>query len=562
LARHSLAAAAVEALTVSHEIELRLDRVSPYRKKLMKTIKNQPAPEGARTTEIFNLGDRLLPYQQRWAGDHSRWKFGLMARQTGKDFAAGFEGMADCALAEREGRKVDWLIVAPSERQSLESLRRWKDWCETNKLTIASDEESREAGGESLLKSAMITFPHGSRVIAVPGKPDTVRGYAANVLLTEFAFFENPNATWRALLPSASNEWGGIKKVRLITTPNGIGNMAYDLWKRNYRGSAVVPTASSGVPPLVPSETAGETPSVATETVALPGPIWSCHFIDIHSAVEEGLPVNIEELKAAMDDPEGWAQEFECQFLDVQSTLLPYELLAPCESLEATAAVPFQFWQAGQPFPLFMGIDFGRRHDLTVAWTVKQVGDVQQTVEVLEMDRVPTPEQVEQLRFRLRPVRRVCLDYTGAGIGLGDYLAREFGEWDPARHKFGKIELCNFGNALKLEIFSKLRMAFDRRGVRVPVSRAIREDLHSVTRACTATGQITYRAPHNADGHADRCTALALALRAAGDGEFRPFIPARPRLPGEIEDTSESRIKHRLEMEKMRFCSPDFIRGF
>jgi phage FluMu gp28-like protein len=61
-------------------------------------------------------------------------------------------------------------------------------------------------------------------------------------------------------------------------------------------------------------------------------------------------------------------------------------------------------------------------------------------------------------------------------------------------------------------------MAFEERKVRVPVSRAIREDLHSVNRVSTATGQVTYRAPHNADGHADRCTALALALRAAGDG--------------------------------------------
>jgi phage FluMu gp28-like protein len=193
-------------------------------------------------------------------------------------------------------------------------------------------------------------------------------------------------------------------------------------------------------------------------------------------------------------------------------------MIAACESLEATAAVPFQFWQARPPFPLVMGIDFGRRHDLTVAWTLKQVGDVQQTVEVLEMDRTPTPEQVERLRPRLRQARRVCLDYTGGGIGLGDYLAKEFGEWDPAKHKFGKIELCQFTNPLKLEIFSKLRMAFEKRKVRVPVNRAIREDLHSVNRVSTATGQVTYRAPHNADGHADRCTALALALRAAGDG--------------------------------------------
>ena len=272
--------------------------------------------------------------------------------------------------------------------------------------------------------------------------------------------------------------------------------------------------------------------------------MWSCHFVDIQRAVAEGLPLNIEEIKAAFDDPEGWAQEFECQFLDVQATLLPYDLIAPCESVEATATVPPEFWQAASPSPLVMGIDFGRMHDLTVAWTLRQVGDVQQTVEVLELSRTPTPEQVEWLRPRLRQVRRVCLDYTGAGIGLGDYLAKEFGEYDYARHRFGKIELCHFTNTLKLEMFSKLRMAFEKRGVRVPISRVIREDLHSINRVSSPTGQITYRAPHNADGHADRCTALALALRAAGQGGGRSCMESVPRRDRHSELPYEWPWKH------------------
>jgi len=38
----------------------------------------------------------------------------------------------------------------------------------------------------------------------------------------------------------------------------------------NFLGSATVPVAPSGVPPLVPSEPSGETPGGATGTVALP----------------------------------------------------------------------------------------------------------------------------------------------------------------------------------------------------------------------------------------------------------------------------------------------------
>jgi phage FluMu gp28-like protein len=153
----------------------------------------------------FRPGDQLLPYQQDWVDDDSRWKFGLMARQVGKDFSAAFEGVADCLLAECTGQKVDWLIASPSERQSLEALEKWKAWAEAFKLTLADEQEFREAGGESLLKAATITFPHGSRVMAVPGKPDTVRGYSANVLFTEFAFFEQPEATWRSIYASIAN---------------------------------------------------------------------------------------------------------------------------------------------------------------------------------------------------------------------------------------------------------------------------------------------------------------------------------------------------------------------
>jgi phage FluMu gp28-like protein len=176
-----------------------------------------------------------LKYQRDWANDDARWKFGLMSRQVGKDFAAGFEGIRDILQHDRKKEKTDWLIAAPSERQSLESLQKWKSWMECLKVGLTSYAENR-SGCEGLLQSAIMVLPHGSRVIAVPGKPDTVRGFSANVVLTEFAFFEQPEATWRAILPSITNPLrGGVKKVRLITTPNGLGNKAHEIWTQNYR---------------------------------------------------------------------------------------------------------------------------------------------------------------------------------------------------------------------------------------------------------------------------------------------------------------------------------------
>ena len=437
--------------------------------------------------------DLLLPYQRALADDEARFKYALQARQTGKDFTSGAEGIRDCFIHERKKEKVNWLIAAPSERQSIESLDKWKEWTEAFKLSIADIQEERTdpKNSESLIKSSTIVFPNGSRVMAVPGKPDTVRGFSANILLTEFAFFEQPDATWRAIIPSITNPLrGGLKKCRLVTTPNGVGNKAHELWQKNYQ---------------------------------VAGSKWSCHHVDIHEAVAAGLPVDIEELRAALDDPEGWAQEYELNFLDQATVLLPYELIVPCENPLATAMVDPAFWNpgAGGP-PVFCGIDFGRTRDLTVCWSAELVGGMfLMTKEVLELSQMSTPAQMEILRPRLRRATRVCLDYTGPGIGLGDLMVAPnegFGQYDPAQHKFGKVELCQFSNKLKLEIFPSLRVAFEQKCLGIPSSRVIREDLHSVSRVALAGGGVTYKAPHTASGHADRCTALALMRRASTQG--------------------------------------------
>jgi phage FluMu gp28-like protein len=426
------------------------------------------------STDPRNL---LLEYQFAWREDMSRFKAGLMSRQSGKDFSSESEAAEDCHARP----KTEWMIAAPSERQALDSLEQGKTWAEAFDLRIHDYEEKREGDSETLLKSAEIIFSNGSRMRAVPGKPNTVRGRSANLLLTEFDFFEQPAETWRAVLPSITNPLrGGQKKVRLITTPNGIGGAMQKIWTKS-----------------------------DTDKMK-----WSRHLVTIYHAVLMGLPVDIEELRQAFDDADGFAQEFLCQFLDVATVLLPYELIASCESIEASEAMPPEYWRTASPFPVDLGIDFGRKKDLTVSWAAEKISDMQVTKEVLCLEKMSTPDQVDILRPRIQKARRVALDYTGPGIGMGDYLVKEFGEWNPEQHKYGKIELCTLTNSFKLMIFPKLRMAMEKRLHRIPVSRVIREDLHSINRIVTATGAISYRAPHTADGHADRGTALALVTHA------------------------------------------------
>lgn len=422
----------------------------------------------------------LLPYQSDWVADRSRFKIGMWARQTGKSFATAAEAVADCLA-----RKTTWVTLSAGERQALEWMLKAREWANAYQVAVEDYREIRDHA-EALLKTAEITWPNGSRLIAIPANPDTARGYSANLTLDEFAFHEQPDAIWRAIYPSISNPLKGELRIRVVSTPNGLGNKFSDLWHK-----------SEG---------------------------WSKHEVNIHEAVRRGLPLDVDALRAGLSDPEGWAQEYECQFIDAAAVLLPYDLIARCESPDATATIAPEYWQTAGRAPRFCGIDFARRRDLTVCWTVERVGDVLQTREVIELRGLDTAAQVAILRPRLARAARVCLDYTGPGVGFGDLLAREFGEYRPDGHTYGRVELLTFTNPVKVDLFSKLRMAFDAIRLRVPPTREIREDLHSMQRVSLAGGGVTYRAPHTVDGHADRCTALALALRAASTGHSGPMV--------------------------------------
>ena len=441
----------------------------------MRTKRNTNAPRSLKAEFLR----QFFPYQRHWLLDGSQFKIGLWSRQTGKDFTCAAEAALDCILHPNK----HWLILACGERQAVESLLKAREWVRAlNESLFMRLQRLPHGENES---STEIQFDNGSRITALPALPETVRGYSANVILTEFAFHDDPDAIYQAIFPSITNPLrGGAKKLRIISTPSGHGNLFHKIW---------------------------------TEARARH---FSPHKVTVHDAIAQGLPLNLEQLKAGMINPESFAQEYECQFIDQSSVLLPYALIEQCESPEATETAFDLSRATGE---LFVGIDFGRKHDLTACWILERVGQELWTREVLTLERISTPDQAALLLPRLQRARRVCLDYTGSGVGLGDLLTTQFGT---APH--GKIELCNFTGALKEELFPKLRAALEARKLWLPRSTVIREDLHSMHRVVSQFGKISYRATHTADGHSDRCTALALALRAS---ESTP-APAAPSSVG------------------------------
>ena len=415
--------------------------------------------------------DILLPYQRRFVDDESTLKIWLASRQIGKSFAAAYEAVM---LATEKPRTLV-LLVSASERQSKELMEKVRFHLRALKVVV----------GKVTVKetSEEMRLANESRIISLPANPDTVRGFSGHVFLDEFALHRDSREIWRALYPTITRGY----KIRVMSTPRGKQNMFYELWAHHDH--------------------------------------FSKHKTTIYDAVAEGLAVDVEALRAGVADAETWAQEYECQFIDEATAFLPYELINACETEESLWEPPrLEAVLSGRERPvnpLYLGVDVGRRRDLTVMALSERVGDVLWLRELKILERAPFHVQREELFARLKVCSRCAIDATGLGMQLAEEAEYAFGRY--------VVEPVTFTAAAKEEMAHILRRSFEDRLIRIPPDRTLREDLHSVRKVVTAAGNIRLEADREAGSHADRFWALALCAYAAAQRPAFAYKPMRVR---------------------------------
>jgi phage FluMu gp28-like protein len=456
----------------------------------------------------------LTAYQKRWVEDRSRFKIGKWSRQAGKSFGTSLEAVLDCL-----DHKTQWVFLSAGERQSKELMSTASMHARALDAAIEEVEGVFVVEDGTTYKQLEIIFPNGSRIVGLPANPNTARGLSANVLLDEFAFHKDSRGIWRALFPTVTRGY----MIRIISTPQGKKNKFYELWTANTL------QLFDGLEHEYKGERGG----------------WSKHNVTIFDAVamglvlrdEEGMPCEPEDLRLSLNDDEAWHQEYLVEFLDETTAWLTYDLI---ESVEDERILAEPSWVSSLidkakahheehkrmasppafdasevlrevPFSgeIYLGMDIGRRRDLSVIWLDEIREGVAWTRAAVRLVKQPFGVQKAVLHalLGLPGMRRGCIDASGLGMQLAEQALERFGEH--------RVEAVDFTAANKEALATGIKKSFEDLRDRIPADHTIRQSLHSVKRIETATGHFRFDADRTEQtGHADDFWAKALAVLA------------------------------------------------
>jgi phage FluMu gp28-like protein len=412
----------------------------------------------------------LLPYQRRALRAFETYKYSILmwARQTGKSFVVAL--FAVLRAIEKRNHLV--AIISPTERQSKELMEKVKRHVEFFRiLGVEYGESFFEDTHTNVLE---VRFPNGSRIVGLPANPEGVRGLTGDVVLEEAAFFKDGYRVYQAIFPSITR--GKDYKLIVISTPRGKSDVFYHLW-----------TMAEGME------------------------LWYREKLTIEDAVERGLEVDISSLRKGVPNEDIWRQEYLCEFMDENYVLLPYEVIQAVEDPQVSISNLNEL--TGN---VYVGVDVARRGHLTVVSILEEIGSTVYLRKTEILKDMPFSEQFKVIDHITHFARRIAIDETGLGMQLAEDLAKKWGEI--------KVLRVYFTARAKEELASRLQARFMDRTIRIPPDRDLREDLHSVQKTLTPSGNVKIEG-ETEESHADRFWSLALAVYAASKEEQKIYIP-------------------------------------
>ena len=454
-----------------------------------------------KTIDYTKLG--LLPYQIDYIKDNSQVKLYVKSRQVGITRTQALEDVIDAGI---EGLYNVW-FSSNNDLNAKEYIRYCKQFAEAFHMTV-KDLTSHDLITDSTVYS--IEFHNQCRITAVSSSPEQLHGKSGKIILDEFARREHDFDTWEAASPAALI-WGN--PLRIISTQNGKKTLFFDFINKIMDGKLK----------------------------------WSLHQTTIENAVSQGLADKVlgrelstqerhewlNDLREQVASPMVWAQQFMCIPQEESEHFLPYTLL------EANAKAHLsRLKDLKESGTLYAGIDIGRFKNLSVLWIVEQITQTHFSTRYIRVfektDFVQQFAIINSIIKELPKLRRICIDQTGMGIGLTDFL----------KHKHGSslIEGITLTGKNKEVMAFRIQRLLQDYDFDIPNEQYIFDDLHSIKQDTTATGNIRLHAATNEDtgSHADYFWAAALALEAATS---KPYVRPEAFTSGHIIQNFKSILK-------------------
>ena len=417
--------------------------------------------EMGRAIARYYIEHVLLSYQVRWLRDRSPYRVGRWARQTGKSFIEALDSALEAAFGG-----INQYHFAASQRQSFEVLRKVKQHLTAIQALLDMECKERRLECVSLLprrgkkSESKIELANGAMIEAFPANPNTTRGYTGRLRWDEAALTPRDREFWRGVLPFTTR---GLK-VSVTSTPMGDRGKFYEFC-----------TKDTGV--------------------------WSRHTVTIDDAIRAGMKVDIDALKAALDDPDAVAQEFYCEFLSDAESYFPSDMLRQVQyDLDA-------FPHHG---PCYLGIDIGRKKDLTSVNVMRESDGIHYhaPAEVLRKAAYDAQESCIIETMGQYDIRRGLIDATGIGSQLAERMALKFP---------GVLEGVDFTAKLKHDLCTTMRRRLEQGTSKLPmIDQDLIRSLHSIRKNVSDSGNVLFDSSRQEGlGHADRAWGAMLAEKAA-----------------------------------------------
>jgi phage FluMu gp28-like protein len=398
------------------------------------------------------------PFQRRWLFETARFAAWIKSRQIGFSHSVAGWAVLRALLGELT------TIVSIGEREAGEVIEK-----AAKHARALQQLGSRWATIEA--KSGEIRFPvSGGRILALPATSGA-RGYSGNVVLDEYAYTgTNAAKIWDAASAAVMHGYS----LRVASTPNGAAGPFYELITNSKQNEG-----------------------------------WTIWKTTIDEAIADGMTVDLEECwKMARHDPRTFDQLFRCSFLNSDEQYLQPHIVEPC--IQPEGDVGANHWSLRGRLVYYGGIDVGLVNDNTAIVTVAQ--DVASNrvwiVDCRTCKRTLWNVQQALIEATCEHYgwKRCFVDRTGLGAVPVQLLKAKLGHH--------RIRGVPFTPANKSELASGLYQAIADGVLSVPNDRLLISDLYALKRVVMPGGGVKLDADHDANGHADRAWATALALAA------------------------------------------------